>query len=95
MDTIVIEPNMLVICGLLCVGGVVLLVVLQVLGGVLGFLFGFVEMFLGILSGGPASWCGCLAVLIGIVVCGGLAFMLAGALSSCGTPDAVNLCRIF
>lgn len=86
---------LILICGVLCVGGAVILIGLQVLTGAFELLAGGAEIFVDILTGGPASWCGCLVFLAGCLICIGIALAIASVLSTCGTPDAVNFCRIF
>ncbi len=98
MDAILgaIDPGIvLAICGLLCCGGIfigIALPVLGIFGDVFGALFG---VFFDIISGGPVAWCGCFFVIFGCFVCFGLVATLSSILSTCGTPDAVNFCRLF
>lgn len=101
MDAILraIDPNIvLVLCGLLCCGGLFVGIVLPILGifgdviGLVGHIFG---AFFDILSGGPLAWCGCFLVLFGCFICFGLVVTIISILSTCGTPDAVNFCRLF
>ncbi len=83
------------VCALLC-GAVILLVMgLQIISGVLDIIGGILGLGLDILGGGPLSWCGCLLLFVGLFACGGLVMLLAQALSTCGTAQAVNLCLIF
>lgn len=94
-----IDPGIiLALCGLLCCGGLlvgILLPILGFFGDILG-LFGVVfEAFFDILSGGPLAWCGCFLVLFGCFICFGIVVTLVSVLSTCGTPDAVNFCRLF
>jgi hypothetical protein len=79
------------LCGL-CIVGIVLLVVLQVLGGALGLVGGLFEGLLQLLNAGPFAWCGCLVGLIALVGCGGVVWLIISSLASCGTESAVNLC---
>lgn len=81
-------------CGLLCVVLVVVSTVLQIFGNVLEIvtgLFGFVFGFAGNIPGGG---CGCIVILLGCGVCGGLGVGLSNFLQTCGTPEAVNFCRL-
>lgn len=81
-------------CCLLCGVGVVLLLLTQLLGSVFDIFSSVFGLVFNVVEGGPVSWCGCLA-LIGVgLVCGGLVLVLAQALSTCGTPNAVNFCRL-
>ncbi len=83
------------VCGGLCVGGIILMFGLQLIGGALGVVGSMGGIIMDVVSGGPISWCGC-AVVIGLVIgCGGLVLIIASTLSTCGTPDAVNLCTFF
>ena len=88
-------PIWLVLCGLLCAGVFVLGfilpildVVFEVIGAVIGFAF---EIF----NAGPVPGCGCIVLAMLILGCMGASFWFTDALSTCGTPDQVNLCRIF
>ena len=89
-----IDPIILVIiCGL-CGVGLIGVLVLQLLGGVfdiIGGVFGFV---FDIIGGGPVAWCGCLVAVFGCAICGGFFLLLVNIFSTCGTPDAVNFCRL-
>jgi len=82
------------ICAGLCVAGMVILFIFQFLGGIFATLLSVLQFGIDILSGGPVAWCGC---LVGILACcgvfGGIVFFLNVA-RSCGTPDAVNFCRL-
>lgn len=85
---------LIAVCGvLLCVGGIVLIFGVQLLGGLLNTLFGFVELFFNILAGGPVAWCGCLVFLFGCILCAALVLGILSILPTCGTEDAINLCR--
>lgn len=94
-----VDPNLLfwggALCALICGGLLVLGFVFQLVGSALDIVGGLFGAVLGILGGGPVSWCGCLVVLLGCGICGGFGLMLANALQTCGTPDAVNFCRLF
>lgn len=84
-----------VILAVMCVVLVVGAFVLQALGTVFGVVFNFFEIIGSIIQGGPVSWCGC---LIGVIVCAGCGVGTAVVLSlasTCGTPEAVNFCRLF
>lgn len=84
----------LIVAGL-CIVGVVLVVLLQVLGTVFGAVFNVFEIIGGVLQGGPVAWCSC---LLGLLGCGGCALFIAlttSWLGTCGTPDAANFCRLF
>jgi hypothetical protein len=86
----------LVLVGLcaLCLIGVVLFFGAQILGAVVGTfgdIFGFA---LELISGGPLQWCGCLLAIGGCAVVGIIVWLVAGALSSCGTQPT-NFCALF
>lgn len=91
-----IDPLAIVVClGSLCVGGIAVGFVFQLLGGVVQIVGALVGVVLNVLSGGPIAWCGCgLLLLFG---CGVVSLVgwLASALPQCGTLQAVNLCRLF
>lgn len=96
MDLSSINPLWgMAIAVLCCVGGVLILVVLNVIGGLFGVGLGILEIGLDLFSGGPIAWCGCLVVLLGCCGCTAITIMAIRVLSTCGTPDAVNFCRFF
>ena len=80
---------------LLCGVGVVLLLFSQVLGNVFELFTSVLGIFTGVAEGGPMSWCGCLVLFGGCFVCSILGFILWQTLSTCGTTQAVNFCRLF
>ncbi len=88
-------PALLIGCGVLCVVGVVLTVAINFLGTLVGALGGVLQFGVDIITGGPAAWCSCIVLVVVIVICGGGAYLLWSALSTCGTPQAVNLCTLF
>lgn len=79
-------------CSLLCCGGAIILVVLSVIGGAFELLGSLIELLIGI---DPFGGCGCLFMPFACLLCGGVLYSVASILSTCGTPDAVNLCRLF
>lgn len=79
----------------LCGVAVVLIMLLQFVGDVFGVLFSIFGVFFDVLSGGPVSWCGCLFSVALLGGCGWFAWTLIQALSTCGTPQAVNFCNLF
>lgn len=90
-----ISPLLIVVvCGL-CLVGFVLLMVVQLIGGVFDIFFGLFEFVGGIIEGGPIAWCGCLVLIGGCGLCAGTIYVVTQLLSTCGTPDAVNFCRLF
>ncbi|RMG80695.1 MAG: hypothetical protein D6712_17615 [Chloroflexi bacterium] len=84
--------GIVLLCGGLCVVGVVLMIALQFISGTLGFLLGFFELFIEILAAGPIAWCGCLLMLFACAICG---LMIYSLVTVCGTPDQVMICRFF
>ncbi len=86
----------LIALGCACLCGVlfVLMAGLQVVGGVLETFLSLFGMFFDVLSGGPVAWCGCLVAVLGCVGLVGLGILLTQALSTCGTPQAINFCSI-
>lgn len=81
-------------CSLLCVVGILGFVLLQILGFGLSILAGLLELIVGVFTGGPIAWCGCF-LMVGVVgACCILTLGIALLAPSCGTPDAVNLCRL-
>lgn len=82
-------------CACLCVVGFILMSGLHIVGGVIGTFSSVIDVVFNILSGGPVSWCGCL-VLIFVCIGGvGGAYVITQAMATCGTPQAINLCRLF
>lgn len=90
------DNTLLLVLGCVCLCGLGFLLVtgIGIIGGFLDTIFSIFNVFFDILAGGPTSWCGCLVV---IVLCAGgvgLALLMAQALSTCGTPQAINFCSI-
>lgn len=79
-------------CGLLCVVGFVVLLVLQVITGLLDVVLSLVELAFNALTGDPLSCCGCLVVVMLCGSCALAALLLSGI---CGTPGGPGVCRIF
>lgn len=95
MDAIfaVIDPILLVVlCSVLCCGGAVVLAIFTILGGAFDLIGSLVELLIGV---DPFGGCGCLLMPFACLLCGGVVYSLASILATCGTPDAVNLCRLF
>ena len=72
----------------------ILLSGLSIIGAILGTLADILGALFGVLSGGPASWCGCLVV---IGACGFIALLVAlvgAGLSGCDA-NPTNLCVLF
>ncbi len=98
MDLSALEPSTVVLiaalCGGLCIVGVVLSVVVNLLGSVLGLLTLPLQLLAVPLAGDPFSCCGCLVLIVGLLLCGGLTFGGISLVQTCGTSDQVNLCRL-
>ncbi len=94
MDLSNINPTLiLLLCGL-CGVGIVIIFILQFFSGlfdIIGGLFGFL---LDIVSGGPSAWCSCFVVVLGCPVCAGIIYFSVNVVSTCGTSEAVNFCRL-
>lgn len=78
-----------------CAVGIVGFFVLQFVGGVLDIVSGVMGLVFGVLGGGPVAWCGCALVLMLLCGCGFMVYAYVGIIPSCGTANAVNLCRLF
>jgi hypothetical protein len=79
-------------CVLLCVVGLVLFFGLQIIGTTITTFAGVMELFSGVISGGPAAWCGCLVFLFLCVGLVGGAFLYV----TCSTsPNSMNFCLLF
>jgi len=89
---------LVLVCGcciaLVFFGGIISFA-LGVVGAAFDIIGSVVGIILDILGGGPVAWCGCLVAIVILLGCGGVMLALANALSTCGTPEAVNFCRIF
>src|SRR5690606_17368566 len=79
-------------CGL-CIVGIILLFVFQLLGGVIGAFVIFVEVFMGVLTAGPLDSCGCFCLLGGCGVSALLIALAASALGACET-NPTNFCAL-
>jgi hypothetical protein len=77
----------------LCVVVVVLFFGLQFAGTVVSLISGLVELVSGVFGGNGC--CGCIVLLGGLGVCGGLGYGVWSLLQRCGTPQAINLCSLF
>jgi hypothetical protein len=78
-------------CGLLCVGGVVVLLALQLITGLLDAVMSVVGLAFGAVTGDPLSCCGCVVVLL---VCGGCALAALVFAGMCGGAGAPGVCSI-
>jgi len=94
IDASSLPTIVLALCGC-CLLGLILSFAFQILG-IVGSLLGVIfDVIGGLIGGGPGVWCGCLAALGGIAVCGLLAYVIISGLQACGTPQATNLCTLF
>ncbi|MCB9459917.1 MAG: hypothetical protein H6670_09720 [Anaerolineaceae bacterium] len=89
------SPTLLLCCCGICIVGMIVVFGLQFIGVLIEGLGHFLDIFLGILGGGPFAWCGCLVVLAILAACGIIAIAFFNVLGTCGTPAQVNLCRLF
>ena len=93
-----INPNIVVMVSvglcLLCVVGVAFTFIMQFVGIGIGIISGVIHFFTGIITGGPLAWCGCLIFLFICSGCGFVTIVLSSIIPKCGTPDAINLCRL-
>lgn len=88
-------PVVLLVCGGLCVVGVILLFALNIIGTLFGAAGTLLSLGTDVVTGGPVTWCGCLVLLALLVICGGALLLIGSALATCGMPNAVNLCALF
>lgn len=95
-------PIVVLVCGGMCLLGLVLAIVLpiitgtlQIFGIIVDIITGIIGALIGVLSAGPVAWCGCLFFLIVLAMCGGIVLIVANILSTCGTPNQVLFCRLF
>lgn len=77
-------------CAVLCGVGLVLLLGLQILGSALNIFTALAGLF-----SDPLGGCGCVLGLLGCAGCAALSAIMAQSLATCGTPNAVNFCRLF
>jgi hypothetical protein len=80
------------LCALVLGVVVILFFGVQIIGSILGVFGDFFGLFTGIIGGGPASWCGCLVLLIGCGLCSVIALAIFQLAQTCDT-NPVNLCR--
>jgi hypothetical protein len=95
----IIQPGSIVSLVLICV-------VIVIIGAILGFLVNFLGSILGVigstfglftdfLAGGPIVWCGCIVGIFILALCAISIFGVTSMLTTCGTPQAINLCGLF
>ena len=89
-----IDPTILAIGGLACVGICVVGVVLSFISGIFDVLIGLVEIIGQIAGGGPVAWCGCLVILGGCGICAGIVAFLPSINASC-QANYTNFCQLF
>lgn len=93
MDLTQINPVVIVLAlACLCVVGIILLTVLNLIGGVLDLISGAFGLVFNVASVDPSGGCGCLVVLLLCAGVGCVAVFGSSLLSTCGTPDAVRFC---
>jgi hypothetical protein len=83
-----------VVCCVSCAGGLILLFVIGIAADILGAVFGIVEIGFDLFNAGPVPGCGCVLVIGVCGSCSAFTYFALQTLSTCGTPDAVNFCRL-
>lgn len=89
------EPILIVICAVgFCLLGIVGSLLLNFFSIFLDILGGIIGLVWEVLASGPIGWCGCLLAVT--LICGvvWLISYLLAVLPTCGTPEAINLCRL-
>jgi hypothetical protein len=93
-----IEPGTLVLiaagCSVICVVLFVLGTFLNALGVVFELLGGVFEIAVNLFNMGPLPGCGCIALLLALVICVGGGLAVNSIVSSCGTAQQMNFCRL-
>ena len=88
-------PIVILICGVLCIGGLVIGVAFTLLDFVFDILGTVIGLAVDLIEVGPIPGCGCVmlaGLLFGCVLFG---TWFVDAMATCGTAEAVNLCRLF
>jgi len=81
------------LCGAVCFGGFFFSIIFSLLEVIFSMVGAIIELGLELFNSGPVPGCGCV-VFIGLVFgCGACASWYLSAAETCGTPDAVILCR--
>ena len=95
----IIQPgsivSLVVICVVIIIIGAVLGFVVNFFGSILGVIGSTFGLFTDFLAGGPIVWCGCVVGIVVLALCAIGIFAVGSLLSTCGTPEAINLCRLF
>ncbi len=78
-----------------CVVVAILLVVLPFFMNIIGVIFNLLEFVTTLINLGPVPGCGCVMLLLGCGCTSTVGYVLINALSTCGTPQAVNFCQFF
>lgn len=87
---LLIVLGMSLLCGVLFVLGTVL----NALGVVFHVLGGALEIAVNLFNLGPLPGCGCLVLLLAILTCVGGGMAINSVISSCGTAQQMNFCRL-
>lgn len=94
-----LDANTMLLIGggvcLLCVVGLILSVVFQLFGAIFQLFSGVFELIFGVAGGIGGNPCGCVILIGGLLLCGGIAYFVYTSLSACGTPQATNFCSLF
>lgn len=72
-----------------------LALLLPLLAGIFDVLGEVLELIIDVLTGGPASWCGCIILIVLLIGCLAFAGVVGWVYSTCGTTNAVNFCVWF
>lgn len=91
MSTVLIAAGLCLVCFL---GFGLIGFVLSLLGFIGDLVGGVTNILFGLLGCGPLPGCGCVVVVIGLAGCGVMSMYVVRIVQSCGTPQAVNFCRL-
>lgn len=78
--------------GILCALAVILLLLINAISGFFDIFSGLFDALASFVGGGPAGWCGCLALLSVLLGGGALLYFLA---TRCGSGADINFCRFW
>ena len=81
------------LCGVLCFGSFFVGIMFSLLDVVFTVIGAIIELILELFNTGPVPGCGCVVVLGLIFGCGAFMTWYLNAAETCGTADAVILCR--
>ncbi|MBC8099656.1 MAG: hypothetical protein H7Y11_09450 [Armatimonadetes bacterium] len=81
------------LAALVCGIGVILFIGLQAVGTAVGIFGQFFGLITSVITGGPASWCGCIVLIFGCGICGVFSIAVARLVQEC-PANPVNFCRL-